>query len=381
MFFFGRLIKITAYAVAVIIFALCLTVLIKQHDLELIRQFEGLQQVDPLPRARELADAGEYCQALEYLDYFMDYDYVKNDPKVNELYDQIKRKRESYLFVGTDIATGVLKGKGACLESLVSATVSDFFLIGDVRDLALGLTNKYYYGQGADDFTMALAGVGLLASGVTYVTAGAGAPVKTSLSVLKLAKKLNKIPASLQKSLTKIFRRSVVARDLKPIMPVAQSIYRISRTPGLKMGDMFTVLSRSRNVRDIKTMERVALTYGKKTGKFLHLGGDAPVALVRRFPMDRHAVEALDTAIKYGTDGTRLLAKIGPTKFLNYVRVTKYAARTTRSVWQGRLNHLLVKTMSMLPQPAIFSLGLLSGLVAVGVPAVFVLRKFLPRRH
>jgi len=375
------LIKLSAYLIAVVIFALCLAVLIRQHDLELIKQFQSLQQVDPLPRARELADAGEYCQALEYLDYFMDYDYVKESPKVAELYDEIKKKRKSYLFVGTDIATGVLKGKGACIESLVSATVSDFFLVGDVRDLAIGLTNTYYYGQEADEFTMALAGVGVLASGVTYMTAGAGAPVKTSLSIFKMAKKLNKISTSLQKSLIKVFKRSAEARDLKPIMPLAQSVYRISKTPGLKMGDMFAVLSRSRNVRDIKTMERAAATYGRKTGKFLSLGGEAPVSVVRRFPMDKNIVEAVDTAVKYGPDGTRLLAKTGPTRFLNYVRATKYAARTTRSVWQGRLNNLLVKTMSLLPQSAIFSLAMLSGLAVVGVPTAFVLRKVLHRRR
>jgi hypothetical protein len=283
--------------------------------------------------------------------------------------------------VGTDIATGVWKGKGACPESLVSATVSDFFLIGDVRDLAIGLTNKYYYGQEADEFTMALAGVGVLASGITYVTAGAGTPVKTSLSIFKMAKKLNKIPTSMQKSLVRVFKRSAQTGDLKPLMPVAQSVYRISRTPGLKMGDMFSVLSRSRNVRDFKAMERVAVTYGKKTGKFLNLGGEAPVTVIRRFPMDKNIVEAVDTAVKYGPDGTRLLAKTGPTKFLKYVTATKYAARTTRSLWQGRLNNLLVNTVSLLPQPAIFSLAMLSGLVVLAVPAGFVLRKILRKRR
>jgi hypothetical protein len=379
--FVGRLIKLAAYVIAAVVFGLCLAVLLKQHDLELIRQFQSLQQVDPLPRAKELADAGEYCQALEYLDYFMDYDYVKENPKVTELYDEIKKKRGSYLFVGTDIVTGIVTGKGACTESLVSATVSDFFLIGDVRDLTIGLTSKYYHGQEADEFTMALAGVGILASGITYMTAGASTPAKASLSIFKVAKKLNKIPASLEKSLIRIFKRSAMTRDLKPMMPVARSVYRISKTPGLKMGDMFAILSRSRNVRDLGTMERVAATYGKNTGKFLNLGGEVPVRLIRRFPLDKNIAEAVDTAVKYGPEGTKLLARTGPTRFLKYVRATKYTARTTRSVWQGRLNSLLVKTMSLLPRPAIFSLAMLSGLVVLAVPAGFVLRKVTRKRR
>ena len=59
LMFLRRLIKLAGYIVALIIFALCLAVLINRHDLELIKQFQSLQQVDPIPRARELAEAGE----------------------------------------------------------------------------------------------------------------------------------------------------------------------------------------------------------------------------------------------------------------------------------------------------------------------------------
>lgn len=371
----GRLLKIASYLAAAAIFVLCVVALVNRHEVELIRQFAALQQVDPLPRARELDAAGEYCQAIEYLEYFMDYDYVKADPEVSRLYAAIKDKRDSYLFIGSDIASGILKGKGACPEALVSATASDFFLVGDVRDLLIGMTKKYYYGEDADEFTMALASVGIVATGIAYASAGTGAPVKGSLSLLKTANKLGKLPVPLQKSLLTVFKEAARTGDVKPVMPVARSLYAISHTPGLKVRDMFTVLSRSKNVGDLKVMEKVAGTFGAKTGKFIQLGGETPVRLVQKFPHNKQLVESVDAAIRYGSQGTNLLAKTGPGKFLRYLTLTKYSARAGRSLWEGRLSRLLVKTIQLLPDPAIMGIGLLSGLIAVGLPLGWLVKK------
>jgi len=374
------MLKIGVYLGAVAIFILCGAALINRHEVALIRQFAAMQQVDPLIKAKELEAAGEYCQAIEYLEYFQDYDYVKSDPEVSLLSARLKDKRESLSFIGSDIASGILKGKGACAEALVSATASDFFLVGDVRDLALGMTKKYYYGEEADEFTMALASVGIVAAGVAYMSGGAAVPVKGSVSLLKAANKVGKLPPSLQKSLVKVFKEAGRTGDLKPVMPAARSLYAISRTPNLKAREMFSMLSLSKNIGDFKVMEKVASTYGPKTGKFIQLGGDAPVSLVRRFPHNKQLVTSVDTAIKYGSEGTNLLAKTGPTKFMRYVTLTKYSARAGRSVWEGRLSSLLVKTLQLFPERAIAGIGLLSGLIAVGVPVGWLFRRVRFRR-
>jgi hypothetical protein len=375
-----RLIKIGAYVVVAAIFALSVAALVNRHEVELIRQFAALQQVDPLPKAKEFAAAGEYCQALEYLDYFMEYPYVKDDPDVRTLYDEIQQKRNSYAFIGSDIASGVWRGTGACPEALVSATASDFFLVGDVRDLLLGMTKKYYYGEEADEFTMALASVGIVATGLAYLSGGAGTPLKGSLSLLKTAKKLDKLPQPLQKSLIASFKEVSHTGDLKPIIPVAGSLYAISKTPGMKVRDVFAVLSRSRNIDDLKVMEKVAGKYGAKTGKFMHLGGEAPVNVLRRFPNDAKLVAAVDSAVTYGSPGANLLVKTGPTKFLRYLALTKYSARAGRSLWEGRLSTLLVKTIQLLPDPAIMGIGLASGLIALGLPLQWMVRRVRARR-
>jgi hypothetical protein len=378
--------KLTAFLVVVLIFGVSVYVLAERREMTLLTRFQALRRVDPLPHARALANAEEFCDALEYLDYFREYDYVRNDPRVTKLYDKIREKREAYLFRAGDIWNGVWKGKGACMESLVSATVSDFFIVGDVRDLVRGALDKYY-GRETSDFTMALAGLGVFLTGAVVLatpsSGGAAAPAgvsaKVSLSLLKLAKKMGKLPNTLQKSLVRIFKRCRRLGSLRPLRPISRSIYRISRVKGLKIRDFFTIISRCRNVRDIKVMERVAKTYGKRTGKFLRLGGDAPITVAKRFGKSVKVTEAMNAAVKYGPDGTRLLVKTGPTKFLKYLRIAKYGVRTTRSIWQHRLTMLLAGLISMLPLWALYGITALSGLGAVGAPAVYV-RNRLRRR-
>lgn len=380
MFFTKFFIKLAVYVVLAASFGLSATVLVKKHEIRLLQDFYSLNHVDPFPKAEKLYESGEYCEALEYLNYFKDYDYVRNNPKVMQLYREIEAKRDSYSFMAEDLLKGVWKGKGACPESLISATVSDFFIVGDVRDLVKGAIDQYYYGEDADEFVMALAGVGIVASGVTYASGGAGTPAKVSVSVLKLAEKMGKLPASLRKSLIKLFKQTAHAGDLKAIKPLSASVYNISRVKGLKMRDLFVILSRSRKVSDIKFMEKVAKAYGKKTGKFLKLGGETPLKILRKYPGDKQAVKAMDSAIQYGPRGTRLLEKTGPTRFLKYVKVTKYTARTVRSVWQGRLDRLLVKIFSLFPDWALWSIAGMSGLALGGMPTRYAVRALARRR-
>jgi len=375
------IVKLAGYLLLVLVFAGSLYVLVQAHELNLLAQFQALQRVDPIPKARQLANAGEYCEALEHLDYFRQYDYVRENREVSKLYAEIKAKREAYLFVLSDVWSGIWKGKGACMESLVSATVTDFLVVGDVRDLVWGAVNKYY-GRESDNFTMALAGIGVLLTGVTVVatptTGGTAAPAgisaKVSVSLLKLAKRMGKLPRSLQKSLLALFRQCKRIGSLRPLAPVSRSIYKISRVKGLKIRDFLTIMSRSRNIKDIKFMERVARAYGKQTGKFLKLGGQAPIKVLHKFGKSKGITKAVDVALEYGPRGTRLLEKTGPSKFLKYVKIAKYSTRATRSIWKHRLPALLAEFMKLLPQWITYLVGIVSGFLALAVPGVYARR-------
>lgn len=115
-------------------------------------------------------------------------------------------------------------------------------------------------------------------------------------------------------------------------------------------------------------MEKVAARFGKKTVKFLKLGGDTSIDVFRKFGKDKALVKAMDSALQYGSDGARLVKKTGPSKFIKYLRMTKIGVRATRSSYQGRLTSLLVKVSEMLPLAAIYALCVLSGVPVVWAP-------------
>jgi hypothetical protein len=364
MFFCKTILKPVVYLAIVAVFGLSLATMLQRDHLQLITQFETLKEIDPRVKATELAGKGDYCQAIDYMEYFMDYDYVKRNPAIAEFYKQLKEKRDSLAFKGEDVWNGIWAGKGSCPESMISSTVTDFLVIGDVRSLVWEAA-KWWRNEPSDDFTIALASLGLLSTVLTYGTAGTAAPAKGSLSLLKVAKQANKISAPLQKSLIRVFRDAKRTKSLKGLKPISDAMYQLAETRNIKMRDFLTIISRSDNVRDLRLMPRVAKAYGPRTGKLLSLGGDDSLRIFRKFGAHKEIANALDTAVKYGPEGTQLLRRVGPSQFLKYVTLTKYAARTTRSIWQGHLTSLLTWSVAKIPETGIWILAILSGLVVV----------------
>ena len=365
--------KLAGYLVAILLLVASLAAIVHLHDAKLLTEFQALREIDPLPEARRLVDAGAYCEALEYLDYFREYDYVKRNPEVQAYYDRVKAERESYWFRARDIFNGIWQGKGACMESLVSATASDFFVVGDLRDLAWQGYNLYK-GEQVDEFTAALAGVGMLLTVPSIVSGGGTAPVKGTASLLKLSNRMGKISKPFRKSLTAAFKDTARLGDLKPLKPLASSLEGIARVPGVKARDVMAVVARCDSVADLKTMEKLAATFGPKTGKFLKLGEGTAVNAFKRFGKSPQITAALDEALKFGPDGTRLLTKTGPRAFMKYVTMAKYGVRATRSAWQGRLVNLTAQALRYLPEWAMYVVAALSGMVVVGVPVGMVVR-------
>ena len=58
----------------------------------------ALSRIDPVPHAQELVAEERFAEADSYLGYFMELDYVKDDPQAVELYAQIEKKRGSWLY-------------------------------------------------------------------------------------------------------------------------------------------------------------------------------------------------------------------------------------------------------------------------------------------
>jgi hypothetical protein len=387
------LLKLVGYLVVLGLFVLSVAIIAQRQELSLLREAKALVRVDPLQKAEKLYQSGEICDALEHLEYFMDFDYVKENQEVKKFYDKIKAERDSWLFRTKQVGTGIWKGKGACPEAIYSATVSDLVGVGSVRTLAEWGIDKYH-GEKTDDFAAMLAAVDALVTSISIASVGAtifsggtavpvtgpaiatAGTVKTTITPIKIAKNIGKLPAPVQLGLYQALKKTYSTKELGHFRDIAKSISRIKDVPGLKGRDFFTILSHTKDVKDLERMSIIATTFGTKTGKFLTLGKEKSLQIYDKFHGDPHLVPGLNQAVQYGDKGTNVLMKLGPQKFLKIVAPNQVAmtARTLRSVWEGHLTAVLLHMMKLIPQWVIFSIAAVSGLVVVGIPSMGVYR-------
>jgi hypothetical protein len=356
-----KLIKYLIYLGAIAVFVVCSSAYLHRNHLRILAEFESLKEYNPTPRAQDLVKEGKICEAIEYLEAFLDYDYIREDPEIMNYYYSLRAERESLVFRASDVARGVYYGKGACAESFISSTVSDFLIIGDVRDLTRNAALKYYYKEEGDNFVMALAGVGIVASVITYASAGTAGGAKASISAVKIAKTAGVLSNRLQQSLLPLMKKTIRTRDIKHIWPVLSAIDSMRTVHGLGLRNTLTVLSKCHSAEDILRAEKAVAQLGPDAARFVRSGGGDVLSIVNRFSKSSQITPAVETSIKYGKEGSALLNKYGPSKFLHYVTLTKYSARTIRSLKENRLSALLFWLALNLSQGALFTCALLSG--------------------
>ena len=77
------LLKLVGYLVILALFVLSMFVIFQRQELNLQKEAQALVRVNPLPKAQGvLFKAGEICNALEHLEYFMDFDYVLKNKEI-----------------------------------------------------------------------------------------------------------------------------------------------------------------------------------------------------------------------------------------------------------------------------------------------------------
>ena len=88
-----------------------------------------------MPETRTLVAEERYADAADYLGFFMDYDYVQQDPAAQTLYSQIEAVRADPAYQADKFAEGLIQGTRDEVIGQAAGVASDFFVIGDLRDL------------------------------------------------------------------------------------------------------------------------------------------------------------------------------------------------------------------------------------------------------
>ena len=132
-----------------------------------------------------------------------------------------KLKKQETLIATTirktkEFATGFITGKSESGASLSGSVVSDFTLVGDLRD-TYKEGSRYLQGQDYDKFLLSISLVGLAITASEFVTLGATTPVKVGETVVKSAYKSGKLTKGFIKILDKKLSQSVDLKLLKNV--------------------------------------------------------------------------------------------------------------------------------------------------------------------
>ena len=305
-----------------------------------------LAHIDPIPHTQKLIKEKKYAQAEEYLGYFMEYPYVRKNPESKKLFNEIQTKRNSYEYQGEKLIEGILKGKSDEDIGKTSAMVSDFFLIGDIRDLSLEGVN-FYNDKKVDKVVVALSSLGIVATISTIYTLGATSSIKTSISVLKYAKRAEKIPLWLGNTLVKQAKIAKETYSVKHIEKLLSPIYKLYEKVGLNQ--TLELLSKTKSFRELKNLSSFTTRFNKKSHTLLQVTNNKALLYSRKLP--KVSNKNLLYASTYGENGVKALSKMGEKKFM--IRMGN-RVNLLKTGYKGNLNSIFNYLLKHIPSWALF---------------------------
>jgi hypothetical protein len=139
-----------------------------------------------------------------------------------------------------EFGEGFATGSADTNAGLAGAVASDLTVVGDVRDIAAEGT-KYLRGEPYSELILGLSVVGIGVTAATIATGGGGVIVKAGVSLMKAARRTNRLTSEFATALTKLSNEAVN-------MPLLRQTLRSTDLTDLKRTqDVFTAYGR--NVR------------------------------------------------------------------------------------------------------------------------------------
>jgi len=328
-----------------------------------------LVHLDPIPHTEKLIQEKKYAEAEEYLSYFMEQTYVKENPKATQLLNFIQNKRSSYTYKAEKLLEGIVQGGSDEDIGRASAIASDFLVIGDIRDLSIQGAH-YARDEKVDKLMIALSSLGLLATASTVYTMGATAPVKSSISLLKYGKKIHKIPTWFQVELIKYAKIAKETQSLKKVNQLLEPIHKLYNKVGVNQ--TLHLLKISKNAKELKALANFSSRFGKKSQILLQTTNNKALKYAHALPNVSN--KNFIFASTYGERGLKGLTKLGENKFMKRVGFNSHLAKTT---YKGNFNSLFNALLKNIPNTALFGMVFL-GLGYFILKFLRIARRFYP---
>lgn len=325
------------------------TILYQKHTYA----FHTLTHINPIPQTKTLMANEQYVDAHNYLSYFMQFDYIKENIEAQKLLSEIAEKRSSMAYRSSKFVEGVSTGTSDELIGQASAIGSDFLLIGDLRDLALEGTH-YYKNEEVDVVLVSLSTIGLVASASTLFTLGSSAVAKSGVSVLKLAHKSKRIPVWLGTYITKQAKQIRQTKNIDSIKPLFKNLDEMRKNTGLS--NTLDLLSNTRNLKELQQTAKLTKRYGTETPILLKLSDKT--LLRKSKTLQNVDIKSIKLASTFGTSGLVHLIKGGEK---NFIKTTKRMKAYSKVGYKGEIWKMFLSLMKYLSDTVLmFVMGITS---------------------
>lgn len=295
----------------------------------------ALSRIDPLPQTRELITQARYAEAAERLDFFLAYDYVRADPAAQALRDELAARRQQWGYQFDKVTEGVITGSSDELAGQIAGVATDLLVIGDLRDLSRQAVH-WVRDDETDEVVVALASLGLAASAAQLVTGPGGTAFKAGVVTLKRLRKQEALPSWLGGALVAALAQLRQTGETTALRTLMTDVDAVARVRG---GDRLLASTTDRVA--LRRMAGFTAQQGGHSALVYQLAGPGVVRISWR--LGAAGRDAVRLAAVFGRAGLHTLERVGVLTF------TKYAARLTRTTYQGRPLALLARALTGLP--------------------------------
>ena len=312
-------------------------------------EINALPDYDFIEEIRSLDKEGRLAEAEHLADWVLESSNAVARAEVLGLRDEIHKRRTSFWNRARSAVKGFVKGDGTSVEELGGAIVSDFFLWGDIRDLA----KQGYYkvkGEETDPVVAGLAAVGVLTSVASYWVAdpaeGVEVSADASFSLLKTFRKTGTLSKKFCGVIVDGCKQSVKAKSLskglKEIVIGMKGLF-----DGAGVARAATIMKHVDDADALKAVSKMAKRTAEPTAILVRMHGADGVKVLGAWADMEDGARMLQKAARKGQKGLNTL--------LTY---SKFGARTAKAF---RLGHpqKLMKAAGRVP------VAIVSGLLAV----------------
>jgi hypothetical protein len=313
-------------------------------------QYAALPDFDYAAEVEYLHAAGRYGEAIIIADAGIeDAADGAASAELRRQRDLAEAERRSVARRAGEMAMGAISGRGESLEALLGAVAADFFIVGDVRDLALE-GGRYALDGEADEMILALSAIGI---GTTLAPKIDWAP-----SLLKFARKAGTLTRGLAEQVTRLAR----AGDKEQLLTLFGNLRRLA--DHASPGGAVRLLRHADSAEDVGTLATF-VQKNRRGAAALHITGKEGASLVKgSVRAGATAADASQAVILASAKGKHGIAWLRTGAWKAMLRPHALVG-IAKGLWKGHAQDLAAHLASLIDPHARWLLPLLAAWVFV----------------